>query len=111
MFGCGGIVYAILLRSVPLNVAVSFAAAQLAGVILVESLVRGEPISPARWLGIACICLGKLLDRPDGPGVRAIALPPGSLRRQNALCTLQAIHYRPWQASDDHMLQAMGSGH
>jgi small multidrug resistance pump len=57
-FGCGGIVYAILLRRVPLNVAVCFTAAQFVGVILAASLVLGEPISPARWLGIACICLG-----------------------------------------------------
>jgi drug/metabolite transporter (DMT)-like permease len=58
LFGCGGIVYAILLRRVPLNVAVSFTAAQFVGVILAASLVLGEPISPARWLGIACICFG-----------------------------------------------------
>jgi small multidrug resistance pump len=56
LFGCGGIVYAILLRRVPLSVAVSFTAAQFVGVILAASLVLGEPISLARWLGIACIC-------------------------------------------------------
>ena len=58
LFGCGGVVYAILLRRVPLNVAVSFTAAQFVGVILAAGLVLGEPISPARWLGIACISLG-----------------------------------------------------
>jgi drug/metabolite transporter (DMT)-like permease len=58
LFGCGGIVYALLLRRVPLNIAVSFTAAQFVGVILAASLVLGEPISPARWLGIACICFG-----------------------------------------------------
>jgi small multidrug resistance pump len=58
LFGCGGVVYALLLRRVPLNVAVCFTAAQFVGVILAASLVLGEPISPARWLGIACICLG-----------------------------------------------------
>ena len=58
LFGCGGIVYAILLRRVPLNVAVSFTAAQFVGVILAANLVMGEPISPARWLGLACICFG-----------------------------------------------------
>ena len=61
LFGCGGIVYAILLRRVPLNVAVSFTAAQFVGVILAAGLVLGEPISPARWLGIACIGLGIVL--------------------------------------------------
>ncbi len=58
LFGCGGIVYAFLLRQVPLNVAQSFTAAQFVGVIIAASLVLGEPISPARWLGIACICFG-----------------------------------------------------
>jgi drug/metabolite transporter (DMT)-like permease len=58
LFGCGGIVYAFVLRQVPLNVAQSFTAAQFVGVIIAASLVLGEPISPARWLGIACICFG-----------------------------------------------------
>jgi drug/metabolite transporter (DMT)-like permease len=58
LFGCGGIVYAILLRRVPLNVAVSFTAAQFVGVVIAAGLVLGEPISPARWMGIACISLG-----------------------------------------------------
>jgi drug/metabolite transporter (DMT)-like permease len=58
LFGCGGIIYALLLRRVPLNVAVSFTGAQFVGVILAASLVLGEPISPTRWLGIACICFG-----------------------------------------------------
>jgi drug/metabolite transporter (DMT)-like permease len=47
LFGCGGIVYAILLRRVPLNVAMSFTAAQFVGVIFAASLVLGEPVSPA----------------------------------------------------------------
>src|SRR5580704_7596662 len=34
LFGCGGVVYALLLRRVPLNVAVSFTAAQFVGVII-----------------------------------------------------------------------------
>jgi drug/metabolite transporter (DMT)-like permease len=58
LFGCGGIIYAFLLRQVPLNVAVSFTAAQFVGVIIAASLVLGEPISPARWFGIACITFG-----------------------------------------------------
>jgi len=58
LFGCGGVVYAFLLRQVPLNVAVSFTAAQFVGVVIAASLALGEPISPARWLGIACISLG-----------------------------------------------------
>jgi drug/metabolite transporter (DMT)-like permease len=61
LFGCGGIVYAVLLRRVPLNVAVSFTAAQFVGVVIAACLVLGEPISPARWFGIACISLGIVL--------------------------------------------------
>jgi len=61
LFGCGGIVYALLLRRVPLNIAQVFAAAQFVGVVIAAGLVLGEPISPARWLGIACISLGIVL--------------------------------------------------
>jgi len=58
LFGCGGIVYAVLLRRVPLNIAQVITSAQFVGVVLAASLVLGEPISPARWVGIACIGLG-----------------------------------------------------
>ena len=61
LFGCGGIIYAVLLRRVPLNLAQVFAAAQFVGVVAAASLVLGEPISLARWLGIACISFGILL--------------------------------------------------
>ena len=61
LFGCGGILYAVLLRRVPLNLAQVFAAAQFVGVVIAASLVLGEPISPARWLGIACIGFGIVL--------------------------------------------------
>ena len=61
LFGCGGIVYALLLRRVPLNIAQVFAAPQFVAVIIAAGLVLGEPISPARWLGIACIGLGIVL--------------------------------------------------
>ena len=50
LFGCGGIIYGLLLRRVPLNLAQVFAAAQFIGVVTAASLVLGEPISPARWL-------------------------------------------------------------
>ena len=58
LFGCGGILYAFLLCRVPLNIAQVFTSAQFVGVIVAASLVLGEPISAARWLGIACIALG-----------------------------------------------------
>jgi drug/metabolite transporter (DMT)-like permease len=61
LFGCGGIVYPLLLRRVPLNIAQVFAAAQFVGVVIAAGLVLGEPISPARWFGIACISLGIVL--------------------------------------------------
>jgi drug/metabolite transporter (DMT)-like permease len=49
------------LRRVPLNIAQVLAAAQFVGVVIAAGLVLGEPISPARWLGIACIGLGIVL--------------------------------------------------
>lgn len=61
LFGCAGLLYAFLLRSVPLNLAQVFAASQFVGVIIAACIVLGEPISPVRWLGIACICFGILL--------------------------------------------------
>ena len=61
LFGCGGIIYAILLRRIPLNLAQVFAAAQFVGVVIAASLVLDEPISPARWLGIICIGVGIVL--------------------------------------------------
>lgn len=61
LFGCGGILYAVLLRSIPLNLAQVFAATQFVGVVLAASLVLGEPISAARWVGIAFVSLGILL--------------------------------------------------
>ena len=61
LFGLGGIVYAILLRSISLNLAQVFAASQFVGVVLAAGLVLGEPISPARWVGIAFVSFGILL--------------------------------------------------
>ena len=61
LFGCGGVLYAVLLRWVPLNVAQVFAATQFVGVVLAASLVLGEAISPARWLGIAFVSIGVLV--------------------------------------------------
>ncbi len=58
LFGVGGLVYAVLLRSVPLNVAQVFAATQFVGVILAANFVLGEPISALRWAGIGCVALG-----------------------------------------------------
>ena len=61
LFGCGGLLYAVLLRSVALNLAQVFTATQFIGVVLAASLVLGEPISPARWVGIALVTAGLVL--------------------------------------------------
>lgn len=61
LFACGGLLYAVLLRSVSLNLAQVFAASQFVGVVLAASFVLGEPISPARWVGIAFVTLGIFL--------------------------------------------------
>jgi drug/metabolite transporter (DMT)-like permease len=61
LFGCAGLLYAVLLRSISLNLAQVFAAAQFVGVVFAAALVLGEPISPARWIGIAFVSLGILL--------------------------------------------------
>ena len=61
LFGCAGLLYAVLLRSISLNLAQVFAAVQFVGVVLAACLVLGEPISPARWVGIAFVSFGILL--------------------------------------------------
>ena len=61
LFGCAGLLYAVLLRSISLNLAQVFAAAQFVGVVLAACFVLGEPISPVRWVGIAFVSLGILL--------------------------------------------------
>lgn len=57
-YGCAGVVYAWLLKSLPLNVAQSFAAAQFIAVIVASALVLAEPIGLLRWVGIGMISAG-----------------------------------------------------
>lgn len=57
-FGAAVLVYLWVLRTVPLNVAQSFMAAQFISVIVASALVLSEPISAIRWLGIALIAIG-----------------------------------------------------
>src|SRR5207237_2768024 len=52
LFGCGGLLYAFLLRWVPLNVAQSFTAAQVIGGIAAASLTRHDAMSPGRGSGV-----------------------------------------------------------
>src|SRR4051794_19195099 len=61
LFGCAGLIYAVMLRFVALNVAQVFAAMQFVGVILAAWLVLAEPISLPRWIGIALTCTGILM--------------------------------------------------
>jgi drug/metabolite transporter (DMT)-like permease len=58
MFGVGGLMYAVLLRRVPLNLAQVFTATQFIGVVLAARVILQEPISPLRWIGIAVTCAG-----------------------------------------------------
>jgi drug/metabolite transporter (DMT)-like permease len=57
-FGVAALFYTVLLRTVPLNVAQSFTAAQYVAIILASAVVLSEPISAARWLGIFLIASG-----------------------------------------------------
>jgi undecaprenyl phosphate-alpha-L-ara4N flippase subunit ArnE len=57
-FAAGAIVYIVVLRTLPLNVAQSFAAAQFIAVILASALVLSEPIGAAQWIGILLIACG-----------------------------------------------------
>lgn len=61
LFGSGGLIYAFVLRALPLYVAQVFASAQYVAVILAAGILLREAISPLSWLGIACIALGILL--------------------------------------------------
>ena len=57
-FGAAAVLYAWVLRVLPLNVAQSLAAAQFVSVIVASSLILSEPIPLVRWLGIALIGVG-----------------------------------------------------
>jgi undecaprenyl phosphate-alpha-L-ara4N flippase subunit ArnE len=86
VFGFAGVVYAWLLRFLPLNVAQSFAAAQFVAVILASALILAEPIAASRWIGIGLIAAGILtvgltLDRGAGT-------PADKARTQDAKAAL-----------------------
>jgi drug/metabolite transporter (DMT)-like permease len=57
-FGVAAMFYTLLLRTVPLNVAQSFTAAQFVAIILASALVLSEPIGAVRWVGIVMIACG-----------------------------------------------------
>jgi drug/metabolite transporter (DMT)-like permease len=71
LFECSGLLYALLLRRVPLNFAQRFTSAQFVGVIIAADLILDEPISLARWIGIGYICFvifGRINGARLGPG-------------------------------------------
>lgn len=57
-FGTAALIYLLLLRWIPLNVAQSFMAAQFIAVILASAVVLSEPIRLGQWVGIALIAAG-----------------------------------------------------
>jgi drug/metabolite transporter (DMT)-like permease len=59
--GCYGIalvLYAWLLKQVPLNVMQSLTAAQFIAIIVLSAVFLAEPIPPMRWVGIGLIAAG-----------------------------------------------------
>ena len=58
LFGLAAVLYVFVLRSLPLNVAQAFAAAQFVAVILASAFVLSEPIGTAQWVGIFLIAAG-----------------------------------------------------
>ncbi len=57
-FGLAFLIYAWLLRTIPLNIAQAIAAAQFITVIVASAWVLAEPIPFIRWVGILLIALG-----------------------------------------------------
>lgn len=57
-FAIAALFYTLLLRTAPLNVAQSFAAAQFVATVLAAALILSEPIGAASWIGIALIAAG-----------------------------------------------------
>ena len=57
-FACAGLLYARVLRVLPLNIAQSYAAAQFIVVVLASRLILGELVPLTRWLGISMIAIG-----------------------------------------------------
>lgn len=61
VFGFALLIYAWILRSIPLNIAQAFAAFQFVGVVLASAVLLSEAIPPLRWVGLALISAGILL--------------------------------------------------
>jgi multidrug transporter EmrE-like cation transporter len=61
VFAVSAMFYTLVLRTVPLNVAQSFTAAQFVAVVLSSAFILSEPIGTTRWIGIAMIAAGIIL--------------------------------------------------
>jgi multidrug transporter EmrE-like cation transporter len=61
LFGAAGLIYAFVLRVLPLHVAQAFTAFQYVAVVMAASFLLREPISLISWIGITCIVVGILL--------------------------------------------------
>ena len=61
LFGVSALLYLLLLRRMPLNVAQSFLVAQFVGVILASYFILHEPIPLLRICGIGLIVVGILV--------------------------------------------------
>ena len=59
-FCCAGLIYAVVLRWLPLNIAQSVATLQFVAVILASAFILSENIPPVRWVGIGLIAAGVL---------------------------------------------------
>jgi len=57
-FGVAGLVYTVVLRILPLNVALSFTAAQWVATVAASAFVLSEPIGGLRLAGIGLIAAG-----------------------------------------------------
>jgi undecaprenyl phosphate-alpha-L-ara4N flippase subunit ArnE len=61
LFAIGGLIYALVLRALPLHVAQAFAAAQYIAVVMAASLLLRERIACTTWFGIGFIVVGIVL--------------------------------------------------
>lgn len=57
-FALASLVYIVILKTLPLNVAQAFASVQFIAVILASSLILSEPIGMVRCAGIILIAIG-----------------------------------------------------
>ena len=57
-FGAGVLLYAWVLKYIPLHHAQAVASLQFAGAVLAAAFLLGETISLEKWLGIVFICVG-----------------------------------------------------